>query len=77
MTWQFCPGCRRKQPAPECPLCERLNGRPMTPGELDALADANREDNARGLAEDWILDVPFDDGTTPRQRRDDAAADLR
>ncbi len=62
--WQFCRWCVAKGPVPECALCEKLNGRPMTGPENEAFMEAYLK-----LPEgDWWLDVPFEDGTTPRQR---------
>ena len=74
MAWQFCPGCERNNPIPGCPLCEQLNGRPMTSDEDAKLIAALRQIHARltGGAEDAWLDVPFEDGTTPRERGIDA-----
>jgi hypothetical protein len=68
MNWQYCTGCQRKQPIPGCPQCEKLNERSMTQAELDELTEANRLDNEKTFALD-IKDVPFEDGTTPRQRK--------
>lgn len=71
MTWRFCPGCVGKGPIPGCPLCEKANGRPMTAGEEEELTEAIRAANARTwpLPDDWWLDVPYEDGTTPRERQ--------
>lgn len=52
---------------PDCGLCEEANGRPMAAAEADTLLEAMRQADRRRWAADWWLDVPFEDGTTPRQ----------
>lgn len=56
---------------PGCLLCEALNGRPLTAEEEEELIEANRRAARERLIAEGasILDTPFDDGTTPRQRR--------
>ncbi len=62
--WQYCDICRRKGAVPECALCEQKNSRPMTGEEQEALLAAYLQAD-----DDWWQDVPFEDGTTPRQRQ--------
>ncbi len=66
--WKFCLGCRQKEPIPECPLCETLNGRRMTDEEFAAMNLAARK-TWEAANPGWWLDVPFPDDTTPRERR--------
>lgn len=69
VAWVFCEVCKRKGPVPECRLCEQLNGRLMSRSEAATLREAICQAELRRLPADWILDVPFADGTTPRERR--------